>query len=198
MNDLKNMLANADEVARKLSTRGFSLDPVFINEYSNIRKKLIQEKEDLASEKNKISDSFRKVSSESEKTALMEKSKSIEGRVVELKKLDEVENKLNNHLLEIPNIPHHTCPIGDSEEGNKLIEKHGEITNTNSDEHSDILDKLHMLSFEDAVKITQNRFVVLKGQVASLHRALINYMLSKQVKNGYQSTMFRIYVTLKA
>ena len=181
------MLANADEVARKLSTRGFSLDPVFINEYSNIRKKLIQEKEDLASEKNKISDSFRKVSSESEKTALMEKSKSIEGRVVELKKkLDEVENKLNNHLLEIPNIPHHTCPIGDSEEGNKLIEKHGEITNTNSDEHSDILDKLHMLSFEDAVKITQNRFVVLKGQVASLHRALINYMLSKQVKNGYQ------------
>ena len=180
------MLANTDEVARKLSTRGFSLDPVFINEYSNIRKKLIQEKEDLASEKNKISDSFRKVSSESEKTALMEKSKSIEGRVVELKKLDEVENKLNNHLLEIPNIPHHTCPIGDSEEGNKLIEKHGEITNTNSDEHSDILDKLHMLSFEDAVKITQNRFVVLKGQVASLHRALINYMLSKQVKNGYQ------------
>ena len=101
MNDLKK-LANADEVARKLSTRGFSLDSVFINEYSNIRKKLIQEKEDLASEKNKISDSFRKVSSESEKTALMEKSKSIEGRVVELKKkLDEVENKLNNHLLEI-------------------------------------------------------------------------------------------------
>ena len=40
------MLANTDEVARKLSTRGFSLDSVFINEYSNIRKKLIQEKED--------------------------------------------------------------------------------------------------------------------------------------------------------
>ena len=181
------MLTNADEVARKLLTRGFSLDSVFINENSNIRKKLIQEKEDLSSEKNKISDSFRKVSSDSEKTALMEKSKSIEGRVAELKnKLNEVEDKLNNHLLEIPNIPHDTCPIGDSEEGNMLIEKRGEITNTNADEHSDILDKLHMLSFEDAVKITQNRFVVLKGQVASLHRALINYMLSKQVKNGYQ------------
>ena len=158
-----------------------------IRDSSNTRKKLIQEKEDLASEKNKISDSFRNVSSDSEKNALMEKSKSIEGRVAQLKqKLNEVEDKLNNHLLEIPNIPHHTCPIGDSEQGNKLIEKRGEITNTNSDEHSDILDKLHMLSFEDAVKITQNRFVVLKGQVASLHRALINFMLSKQVKNGYQ------------
>ncbi len=181
------MLNNADEVARKLLTRGFSLDSAFIDENSIIRKNLIQEKEDLASEKNKISDSFREVSSDSEKTALMDKSKSIEGRVVALKKkLNEIEDKLNNYLLEIPNIPHDTCPIGDSEEGNKLIEKHGEITNTNSDEHSDILDKLHMLSFEDAVKITQNRFVVLKGQVASLHRALINYMLSKQVENGYQ------------
>ena len=196
MNDLKNMLINADEVARKLSTRGFSLDSAFINENSNIRKKLIQEKEDLASEKNKISDSFRKVSSDSEKTALMEKSKSIEERVAELKRnLNEVEDKLNYHLLEIPNIPHHTCPIGDSEEGNKLIEKHGEITNTNADEHSDILDKLHMLSFEDAVKITQNRFVVLKGQVASLHRALINYMLSKQVKNGYQEYNCLLYTS---
>ncbi len=181
------MLSNVDEVARRLSTRGFSLDSVFINESSNLRKKLIQEKEDLASEKNKISDSFRKVSSDSEKTVLMEKSKSTEGKVADLKKkLNEIEDKLNNYLLEIPNIPHHTSPIGDSEEGNVLIETHGEISTTNSDEHSDILDKLKMLSFEDAVKITQNRFVVLKGQVASLHRALMNYMLSKQIKNGYQ------------
>ena len=187
MNNLKEMLTNSDDVAKRLSTRGFSLDLGFLNENSNIRKTLIQEKEDLASEKNKISDSFRAVSSDSEKSILMEKSKSIEGRVADLKKqLSDVEDKLNNHLLQIPNIPHHTCPIGNSEEENILIEKHGAILNTTSDEHSDILNKLDMLSFEDAVKITQNRFVVLKGQVASLHRALINYMLSKQVRNGYQ------------
>jgi len=187
MNDLKEMLTNSDEVAKRLSTRGFSLDLAFLDENSNIRKTLIQEKEDLASEKNKISDSFRTVSSDSEKSILMEKSKSIEARVGDLKKqLSDVEDKLNNHLLQIPNIPHHTCPIGNSEEENILIEKHGAILNTTSDEHSDILNKLDMLSFEDAVKITQNRFVVLRGQVASLHRALINYMLSKQVKNGYQ------------
>jgi len=187
MNNLKEMLANSDDVTKRLSTRGFSLDLGFLNENSNIRKTLIQEKEDLASEKNKISDSFRAVSSDSEKSILMEKSKSIEGRVADLKKqLSDVEDKLNNHLLQIPNIPHHTCPIGNSGEDNILIEKHGAISNTTSDEHSDILNKLDMLSFEDAVKITQNRFVVLKGQVASLHRALINYMLSKQVKNGYQ------------
>ena len=187
MNDLRDMITNPEEVTKRLSTRGFDLDITFLNEKTNIRKTLIQEKEDLASEKNKISDSFRTVSSDSEKTALMEKSKSIEGKVVELKKqLNDVEEELNNYLLEIPNMPHHTCPIGNSEQENRIIEKHGEITNATSDEHSDILNKLDMLSFEDAVKITQNRFVVLKGQVASLHRALINYMLSKQIKNGYE------------
>lgn len=186
MNDLKHMLTNTDEVTKRLSTRGYSLDVAFLNENSNIRRVLIQEKEDLASEKNKISDSFRIASSDSEKSTLMDESKSIEERVTELKKkLSDVEHKLNNHLLEIPNIPHHTCPIGSSEEENKFIEKYGEITNTISDEHSDILHKLEMLSFEDAVKITQSRFVVLKGQVASLHRALINFMLSRQINNGY-------------
>ena len=54
-----------------------------------------------------------------------------------------------------------------------------------------------MLSFEDAVKITQSRFVVLKGKVASLHRALINYMLSKQIKMVIRNIMFHIFVTLK-
>ena len=187
MNDLKNMLTHSDEVKEKLSNRGFNLDVNFINENSNLRKTLIQEKEDLASEKNNLSDSFKTISTESDKAKLMDKSKSIEARVTELKKtLHEVEEKLNNYLLEIPNIPHHTCPIGHSAADNKLIEKHGQINNKTSDEHSDILNKLNMLSFEDAVKITQNRFVVLKGKIASLHRALVNYMLGKQIKNGYQ------------
>ncbi len=187
MNDLKNMLANPGEVKEKLSTRGFDLDIEFINEESNLRKKLIQQKEDLASEKNKLSDSFKTVSTDTEKANLAEKSKSIEARVLELKKtLHEVEEKLNNHLLGIPNIPHHTCPIGNSDDDNKLIEKYGEKNIKTSEEHSDILNKLNMLSFEDAIKITQNRFVVLRGKIASLHRALVNYMLGKQIKHGYQ------------
>ena len=65
MNDLKNMLINADEVARKLSTRGFSLDSVFINENSNIRKAL-QEKEDWQVKKIKYL-ILLEVSSDSEK-----------------------------------------------------------------------------------------------------------------------------------
>ncbi len=186
MNDLKEMLLKPNDVSQKLMTRGYKLDVKFIEENSALRKSLIQKKEDLASEKNRLSDSFKSVSTDSEKVSLMEESKKIDDQVGSLKEsLDKVEHKLNNYLLEIPNIPHNTCPIGTSDSDNNIIGKYGILGNQNSSEHSDILEKIGLLSFEDGVKITQSRFVVLKGKLAELHRALINFMLSKQHSNGY-------------
>ncbi len=173
-------------LVKKLKTRGYSLNLKFIEERSELRKQLIQEKEDLASEKNKLSDSFKSVSDDSEKKELMNNSKSIDEKIQNLKlSLEEVEGSLNSYLLEVPNIPYDNCPIGDNENDNRLIERFGEINTSNSQEHSDILAQLNMLSFEDAVKITQSRFVVLKGKIASLHRALVNFMLNIQSGNGY-------------
>jgi len=186
MIDLKATLANSENISKKLKTRGYSLNLKFIEERSELRKQLIQEKEDLASEKNKLSDSFKSVTDDSEKKELMNNSKSIDEKIQNLKlSLEEVEDSLNSYLLEVPNIPHDNCPIGDNESDNKLIEKFGDINTRNSQEHSDILAQLDMLSFEDAVKITQSRFVVLKGKIASLHRALVNFMLNIQSGNGY-------------
>ena len=186
MIDLKATLENPDNISQKLKTRGYSLNIKFIEERSELRKQLIQEKEDLASEKNKLSDSFKSVTDDSEKKELMNNSKSIDEKIQNLKlSLEEVEDSLNSYLLEVPNIPYDNCPIGDNENDNRLIERFGDINTSNSQEHSDILAQLNMLSFEDAVKITQSRFVVLKGKIASLHRALVNFMLNIQSGNGY-------------
>ena len=186
MIDLKATLENPDNISQKLKTRGYSLNIKFIEERSELRKQLIQEKEDLASEKNKLSDSFKSVTDDSEKKELMNNSKSIDEKIQNLKlSLEEVEESLNSYLLEVPNIPYDNCPIGDNENDNRLIERFGDINSSNSQEHSDILAQLNMLSFEDAVKITQSRFVVLKGKIASLHRALVNFMLNIQSGNGY-------------
>ena len=186
MIDLKATLENPDNISQKLKTRGYSLNIKFIEERSELRKQLIQEKEDLASEKNKLSDSFKSVTDDSEKKELMNNSKSIDEKIQNLKlSLEEVEGSLNSYLLEVPNIPYDNCPIGDNENDNRLIERFGDINSSNSQEHSDILAQLNMLSFEDAVKITQSRFVVLKGKIASLHRALVNFMLNIHSGNGY-------------
>ena len=112
---------NSDEVTEKLSSRGYSLDLQFISDNSNLRKSLIQQKEDLASEKNNISNSFESISSDAEKAIIVGKSRDIEEKILKLKEsLYEVEQKLNNYLLEIPNIPHQSCPVGISNQENKL------------------------------------------------------------------------------
>ena len=186
MLDLKNILNNPKEVSSSLLSRGYKLDLKFIEDKAQERKKLIQKKEQLASDKNVISDSFRTAPSDAEKQKLMKQSKNIDDEVQLLKSsLQEMEDILNNHLLHIPNLPHNTCPIGESDKDNKLLDKIIEPKTVNTKEHADILESLKMISFEEGVKITQSRFVVLKGKIASLHRALINFMLSSHIKKTY-------------
>ena len=186
MLDLKNILNNPKEVSSSLLSRGYKLDLKFIEDKAQERKKLIQKKEQLASDKNVISDSFRTAPSDAEKQKLMKQSKNIDDEVHLLKSsLQEMEDILNNHLLHIPNLPHKTCPIGESDKDNKLLDKIIEPKTVNTKEHADILESLKMISFEEGVKITQSRFVVLKGKIASLHRALINFMLSSHIKKTY-------------
>ncbi len=185
MLDLKYILNNPNEVSIALSTRGYKLDLKFLEEKAYQRKNLIQNKEKLANDKNIISNKFR-TASINEKDKLLNDSKDIDNQIQSLKtKLEAIEAKLNNHLLQIPNIPHETCPVGDSDKQNKIIKKILKPQTKNLKEHSDILESLEMISFEDGVKITQSRFVVLKGKIASLHRALINFMLSKHAEKSY-------------
>ncbi len=185
MLDLKYILNNPNEVSIALSTRGYKLDLKFLEEKAYQRNNLIQNKEKLANDKNIISNKFR-TASINEKDKLLNDSKNIDNQIQSLKtKLEAIEAKLNNHLLQIPNIPHETCPVGVSDKQNKIIKKILKPQTKNLKEHSDILESLEMISFEDGVKITQSRFVVLKGKIASLHRALINFMLSKHAEKSY-------------
>ena len=85
MLDLKNILNNPQEVSDALLTRGYELDLSFIEDKAVERKKIIQKKEQLASDKNTISDSFRTVSNDEEKEKLMNQSKKIDDEVQLLK-----------------------------------------------------------------------------------------------------------------
>ena len=75
MLDLKNILNNPQDVSNALLTRGYELDLSFIEDKAQERKKIIQKKEQLAGDKNIISDSFRTVSCDEEKEKLMNQSK---------------------------------------------------------------------------------------------------------------------------
>ena len=92
-------------------------------------------------------------------------------------KLREVEVKLDQILLSIPNIPHESVPIGEDEEDNVEIRKWGEVRQFEFEPkpHWDVAGNLGILDFERAAKVTGSRFVFYKGLGAHLERALIKF-----------------------
>lgn len=109
----------------------------------------------------------------------------------EAKELDEVQAKQTNLLLNIPNLPDASVPVGKSEEENVEVKRWGTPRNfdfTPAD-HADIGEKLGMLDFETAAKITGARFVIYRAGIARLERALINFMLDHQGSKGFTEMM---------
>jgi seryl-tRNA synthetase len=91
-------------------------------------------------------------------------------------------------LARLPNVPHESVPEGADEHGNKEVRRHGEPRKFNyaPRDHADIGEKLGMMDFEAAARMSGARFVVLKGQLARMERALAAFMLDVQTgENGY-------------
>ena len=135
----------------------------------------------LEMEKKKIS--------KSKDATLFSKSKEISKKIDELNKQQSlINNNLNNILSSIPNIPLSDVPVGKDESNNKEILKSGDIKNFNFKvkSHYEIGEKLNMLDFDLATKTTGSRFVFVKGKLATLERAISNFMIDTHVKtNGY-------------
>ena len=144
-------------------------------------RKLIQEKEKLEMEKKSIS--------KSKDETLFEKSKEISNKIDDLSKNQKnVKDQLDQILSNIPNLPLNDVPVGKDENSNKEVVKSGEINEMSfkPKSHYEIGEKLNMLDFDLATKTTGSRFVFVKDKLASLERAISNFMIDTHVNNnGY-------------
>lgn len=132
---------------------------------------------------------------------LLAEMKKISDKTKELdKEVAEIEDKIENLLLGIPNIPHESVPDGKDDSANVEICKVGEVPVKNFREqaHWELGDKLDILDFERAGKITGSRFTVYKGLGARLERSVINFMLNTHVDNGYTEVMTPFMVNRRA
>lgn len=195
MLDLKYLRNHFEEVKRVLQYRGEDLTALDSFEELDVkRRELIADTEKLKSKRNEVS----------EQVAVLKREKKdadtliAEMRVVgdEIKGLDEelrdVEAKLEILLLSIPNIPHESVPVGESEDDNVPIRHWGEQPQFNFEPkpHWDIATDLDIVDFERAAKVTGSRFVFYKGLGARLERALASFMLDLHVEeNGYVELM---------
>lgn len=132
---------------------------------------------------------------------LLAEMKKISDKTKELdKEVAEIEGKIEDLLLGIPNIPHESVPDGKDDSANVEIRKIGEVPVKNFREqaHWALGDKLDILDFERAGKITGSRFTVYKGLGARLERSVINFMLNTHVDNGYTEVMTPFMVNRRA
>tara|TARA_B100002019_G_scaffold293221_1_gene319451 strand:+ start:3154 stop:4401 length:1248 start_codon:yes stop_codon:yes gene_type:complete len=185
MIDINLLRADPEKVKNKLKIKNYDLNIKIFNEIDSSRKTLQTEVEDLKSLKNKLSKNFGELKKNNQDTT--ELSNQLDEIKENLLKNEDLLNKilsrLNDFLLDIPNIPHEDVEPGNSEDDNKVIKTFGEVQKKDSIDHLEITSDIDT---ESAVKLAGTRFSVLKNDIAKLHRALISFMLDVAEKNGYE------------
>ena len=186
-----------EEVITKLAVKNFDAKDIIgkIIALDEKRRKTQAELDDTLSESNKLSKDIGMLyksgnideanDKKAETANLKEKSQELS------QVLSSTENELKEKLVQIPNIPHESVPVGNSEEDNEVVSEEGEIRNlgNTSKPHWELVAEKNIIDFELGVKITGAGFPVYKGKGAKLQRALINYFLDKNIEAGYEEVI---------
>jgi seryl-tRNA synthetase len=189
MLDLKWVVANLDEARRRLQTRGAAAAEALapIEALAAERRQLIQASEAQRAEQRKASEQMRTLKGE-EQAQLRARLKTLSEEAKEKEaRLKEVEERIEAALLSVPNTPHESVPTGSSERENVVVRAWGEKPQVSSPrEHTDIGEKLRMLDFQRAAKVSGARFVFYRGPLARLELAVVQFFLDSARERGYQ------------
>ena len=193
MLDQKLLRQDLENTVAKLAKRGFSLDTDAFTTLENERKSLQEKTQALQAERNTKSKSIGKAKAKGEDIAPLLKEVDGLGEALKASEhaLNELQEKLNHLLMSIPNVPHESVPDGKDEDDNVEIRQWGTPRTFDFEikDHVSVGEETALLNFELAAKITGSRFMVLTGDLAKMHRALIQFMLDTHTeKHGYTET----------
>lgn len=191
MLDPKLVRSEPDVLAKALAKRGFTLDVETLNTLEAERKSLQIKAESLQQERNTRAKNIGKAKASGEDIApLLAEVESLKGQLSDAEEaLKIVQQKLNQLLSAVPNVPAEEVPEGKDEDDNVEIRQWGTPRTFDFEikDHVDLGESNKELDFEVATKLTGSRFAVLRGQLARLNRALIQFMLNTHIEeHGYQ------------
>ena len=198
MLDIKQIVANSEEIKKRLSLR----KPELANQIDEVLakydayKKVLAAVEELRAKRNEMSKSIGKIKKEqgdeAAKEAMAEVGKLKEEMVSKEAELEPKKEEINNLLLSIPNIPNEKIPVGVSDADNpeyiacSIALPKFDFTPL---DHQAVGEKLGILDFEAAATLSGSRFALFKGDGARLERAIIAFMLDLHAKKGYTEIM---------
>lgn len=195
MLDVKILRNDFGKVEEALHNRNASLE--LIVQFPTLdqeRRELIQQTEQLKNRRNTVSQEVAQLKkSGGDAEALILEMREVGDRIKELDdELRLLDEKVNDILVAIPNIPHASVPIGASEEENVEVRRVGEPASFSFEPkaHYDLAADLAILDFERASKVTGSRFVFYRGLGARLERALMSFMMDLHSdKHGYEEVL---------
>ncbi|EZH83244.1 seryl-tRNA synthetase [Ectopseudomonas composti] len=193
MLDSKLVRTQLTEIAERLATRGFALDVARFEALESQRKSVQVRTEQLQAERNSRSKAIGQAKARGEDIAPLLAEVDQMGSDLEAGKreLDAIQNELDNLLLNIPNLPHESVPVGADEDGNVEVARWGTPRSFDFEikDHVALGEQHGWLDFETAAKLSGARFALLRGPIARLHRALAQFMINLHTgEHGYEET----------
>ena len=203
MLDIKLIRENPDAVRDRLRQRGEGYDLAPILDLEQQRRELEVQRTELQTRSNEIGKTIGQslkagADPKSDEIAVLRQAgNDLKQQIGELEPTEkELKEQLNALLLSLPNLPSETTPIGANETENVEVDRWGDEYKINHEvlPHGDIAEKMGILVTDRAVKIAQSRFIALMGAGAALERALIQFMLDRQIAAGYVEVLPPILV----
>jgi seryl-tRNA synthetase len=193
--DVKILRSDLAKVEQALKNRGASLELIAgFTELDVKRREMIGETEQLKNRRNIVSAEVAKLKkSGGDAEALILEMREVGDRIKAIdEELREMDSAVEEILLNIPNIPHESVPVGASEEENVEVRRIGDLPSFGFEPkaHYDIATDLGILDFERAGKVTGSRFTFYRGLGARLERALISFMMDLHSdQHGYEEVL---------
>lgn len=192
MLDIRFVRENPGLVATAMKNRNASWDAARFSELDESRRLAIAEEEALQAQRNTASKAIGQMMANGEKDKAEETKEQVRKINNDLEcasaKRNAIESELTTILMEVPNLPSDTTPVGKDEDDNPEIRRWGETPafDFEAKAHWDLGPELGIIDFERAVKLAKSRFILLAGLGARLERALISFMADTHVNRGYK------------
>jgi len=200
MLDVQLLRSDLQAVARRLADRGYAFPVAEFERLEASRKAVQIETQELQARRNQLSKQVGQLKARKEDAShLMAEVNAQADRLKALEQeLEAVQVKLNEFLLDMPNVPHASVPAGKSADDNLEVRKVGAPRTFDFPvkDHVDVGEGLGQLDFATASKLAGARFSVMKGEVARLHRAITQFMLDVHTReHGYTEVYVPYMVT---
>jgi len=202
MIDIQLLRTDIETVAKRLSTRGYELDIAGFKSLEDKRRKIQSETEQLQSQRNAAAKQVGQAKAkkdEAQASALMRQGAELGEKLKRMESENaSVQEKMREFVSLIPNLPHESVPVGSRAEDAVEQRRWGEPRKLDFPprDHVDIGAGLGGLDFDTAAKLAGARFVVMKGAVARLHRAIAQLMLDTHTaEHGYTEVYTPYMVT---